>query len=116
MGSGGRSNFRSDQLTAKDNQNDAEARGLRFLRRLVTVLTLVMIAGMVVLVVLLWLRLSAPPSPAFPDSVTLPEGAVPQAVTRGEGFIAVVTTDGRIFILDPTGTEIIDEVTIRLPE
>lgn len=104
------------QLTRQNTQNDVEVRGLRLLRHLVTVLTLVMIAGIVIIVALLWLRLNAATVPAFPESLALPAGAVPQAVTRGEGFVAVVTEDGRIFILDPTGAEIFDEITVRLPE
>lgn len=104
------------QLTGQNTQNDAEVRGLRLLRHLVTVLTLVMIAGIVIIVILLWLRLDMGPAPAFPESLALPAGAVPQAVTRGEGFVAVVTEDGRIFILDPAGTRIFDEITVRLPE
>ena len=103
-------------MKRQTHQDDAEIRGLRLLRHLVTVLTLVMIAGIVLIVVLLWLRLNAPPAPTFPESLALPADAVPQAVTRGEGFIAVVTTDGRIFILDPAGTEVVDEITVRLPE
>lgn len=95
---------------------EAEARGLRLLRRLVTVLTAVMIGGIVLIVALLWMRLNAPPAPAFPETLALPEGAVPRAVTRGDGFLAVVTTDGRILILDPTGQRVLDEVTVRLPE
>lgn len=95
---------------------ETEARGLRLLRRLVTVLTAVMIAGIVIIVALLWIRLNAPAAPAFPDTLALPEGASPRAVTRGDGFIAVVTDDGRIFILDPSGQTVIDEVTVRLPE
>lgn len=91
-------------------------RGLTLLRRLVTVLTAVMIGGIILIVALLWVRLDAPPAPAFPASLALPEGAVPLAVTRGQGFIAVVTQDGRIFILDPSGEVVIDEVTVRLPE
>ncbi len=86
------------------------------LRRLVTTLTVVMIGGIVLIVALLWMRLNAPPAPAFPETLALPEGAVPLAVTRGDGFIAVVTEDRRIFILDPDGRSIVDEVTIGMPK
>lgn len=95
---------------------ESDARGLRLLRRLVTVLTLVMIGGIVLIVALLWLRLNAPPASVFPDSLALPGGAVPRAVTRADGFLAVVTEDARIFILDPAGTRVIDEITVTLPE
>ena len=95
---------------------ESDARGLRLLRRLVTVLTLVMIGGIVLIVVLLWVRLNAPPAAVFPETLTLPEGAVPGAITRGDGFLAVVTDDNRIFILDPTGQRVLDEITVTLPE
>ena len=47
---------------------------LRLLRRLVTALTVVMIAGFLVLIAALVMRLNAG-GPSLPDSVALPEGA-----------------------------------------
>ena len=96
-----------------DQLSEAEARRLTFLRRLVTVLTAVMIGGIVLIVALLAIRLNTPPAPAFPDELALPEGTVPTAVTRGDGFIAVVTEDSRILILDPTGSRVTQDITIR---
>jgi len=85
----------------------AELRGLRLLRVLVTVLTGTMIAGIVALVLLLYLRLpgSATPAapPALPDAIALPEGARAQAVTAGPGWWAVVTRAGDILIYDAGG-------------
>ncbi|MEM6408482.1 MAG: DUF6476 family protein [Pseudomonadota bacterium] len=85
----------------------AEPANLRFLRRLVTVLTAVMIAGVVVIVALLVIRLQTPPAPALalPETITLPEGAVAEAFTQGAGWYGVVTTDQRLLIFDSaTGT------------
>ncbi|WP_281955526.1 DUF6476 family protein [Pseudophaeobacter arcticus] len=73
---------------------------LKFLRRLVTTLTVVMIGGLVLVVSLLVIRLSAD-SPKLPGKITLPAGTTAQAVTFGSGWIAVVTTDNQILILDP---------------
>ncbi|MEM9707566.1 MAG: DUF6476 family protein [Pseudomonadota bacterium] len=94
---------------------ESEARGLRLLRRLVTVLTAVMIVGVSTIVVLLALRLNRPAPPMFPESMALPEGAVPQAVTRGEDFLIVVTEDGRILVFDPSGAELRQEITLDPP-
>lgn len=106
----------TESVRTMDQLPENDARALRLLRRLVTLLTLVMIGGIITITALLWMRLNAPAGPAFPETLVLPEGAVPQAVTRGDGFLAVVTEDARIFILDPTGAEVLDEITIRLPD
>lgn len=83
---------------------EAEARNLRFLRVLVTVLTAVMIVGLVTVVALLVIRLQAPsPGPAalmLPDEIALPEGATAQAVTQGRDWYAVVTGDDEILVFD----------------
>jgi hypothetical protein len=75
---------------------------LKLLRWLVTVLTLVMIAGFVVLIALLVTRFpAAPPAElALPETLALPEGARPAAFTRGRGWVAIVTEDDRILIYD----------------
>lgn len=81
-----------------------EPANLKFLRRLVTVLTAVMIAGVLVIIALLVIRLSERPAP-WPQEIALPEGTRAQAVTRGKGWVAVVTEDQRLLIFDPeTGT------------
>ncbi|MCR9124619.1 MAG: DUF6476 family protein [Rhodobacteraceae bacterium] len=82
-----------------DSPSEAEPANLRFLRRLVTVLTAVMICGVVVIVGLLVMRLSTP-APALPAAIALPEGARPLAFTQAPGWYAVVTTDDRILIYD----------------
>ena len=90
-----------------------EPANLRVLRILVTVLTTVMIVGLLVVVTLLVQRLRVPSVPV-PEALALPEGATPQAVTQGPGWWAVVTTDGRILIFDGAGT-LTDEVQVALP-
>lgn len=76
---------------------------IRFLKRLVTVLTATMILGVLAIVVLLVIRLNAVPGPALPAPVRLPEGVRATAVTAGEGWYAVVTDDGRILIYGTEG-------------
>lgn len=72
---------------------------LRFLRILVTVLTGVMLAGLILIIALIVIRFrdSAPP---LPEDITLPDGAVPVAVTLAEGMVLVVSEDGRLFVYD----------------
>ena len=78
-----------------------QAANLRFLRRLVTVLTATMILGLVTIVALLVIRFTtAPPPLRLPDTVTLPDGARPLAFTRGTGWYAVVTDADEILIFD----------------
>ncbi len=77
---------------------------IRFLKRLVTVLTATMILGVLAIVVLLVIRLNAVPGPVLPEAVRLPAGARAVAVTAGEGWYAVVTEDQRILVYGADGT------------
>lgn len=79
---------------------------LTFLRRLVTVLTIIMIGGVVTVVALLVIRLNTDPAPLpLPDRVTLPDGGKATAFTVGPDWYAVVTDDTQILIFDQvTGT------------
>ena len=89
-----------------DNSPDetVEPANLRFLRRLVTVLTAVMILGLLTVVGLLVMRLApSRPAVAVPPAIALPAGATALAVTAGPGWYAVVTTDNRILIFGSDG-------------
>ncbi|MBY6139203.1 hypothetical protein KUV26_07090 [Leisingera daeponensis] len=72
---------------------------IRFLRRLVTTLTVVMIGGLVVIISLLVIRLQSDDAP-LPSEIALPPGVKAEAVTLGRGWIAVVSGDDRILIYD----------------
>jgi hypothetical protein len=72
---------------------------LRFLRRLVTVLTAVMIVGILVVIASLVARLNGS-TPALPDQITLPSGAEARAFTQGPDWYAIVTTSDQILIYD----------------
>ena len=89
-----------------DIETPLEPANLRFLRRLVTVLTVIMIAGVVTVVALLVIRLNADPAPIpLPDQVTLPDGTTATAFTVGSDWFAVVTEADDILIFDQvTGT------------
>ncbi len=79
---------------------------LTFLRRLVTVLTIIMIGGVVTVVALLVIRLNADPAPLpLPDQVTLPDGTTATAFTVGSDWFGIVTENDEILIYDQvTGT------------
>lgn len=72
---------------------------LRRLQGLVTLLTVVMIAGFAVLIAALVLRLNAD-GPPLPDALDLPEGERAVAFTQGSDWVAVVTAGDEILIYD----------------
>lgn len=84
---------------------------LIYLKRLVTALAVVMIAGFLVLIGSLVIRLNADPLP-LPERITLPEGVTATAFTQGADWFAVVTSDNRILIYDRTTSALRQEVAI----
>ncbi|MEL7344232.1 MAG: DUF6476 family protein [Pseudomonadota bacterium] len=91
--------------------NPADLRGLRNLRMLVSILTGVMIIGMVTIMVLLIGRLRGPATPPIPPVITLPDGTTPVAVTYGPDWYAIATSDD-ILIYDESGA-LLHSVPIR---
>lgn len=92
-----------------------DARTIGFLKTLVTVLTVTMIAGVLTIIVLLVIRLqAAPPLPVLPDTITLPGGATPAAITFADGWIAVATADNRILVYARDGT-LLGEIGLTAP-
>lgn len=94
------------------SQPGSEPGNLRFLRRLVTTLTVVMIAGLLVIVALFVIRFSGS-RPPLPDAITLPDGAKAHAFTVGDGWYAVVTDDYRILIFDRTTGNLRQSIAIE---
>ena len=76
---------------------------------MVTVLTVVMIGGVLVLIFVLVTRLSDQ-GPTMPRSITLPDGSSAQAFTQGRGWYAVVTDAVDRRELDATLRVFCDEV------
>jgi hypothetical protein len=74
-----------------------EPANLRFLRRLVTVLTVVMIAGVILITSLIVIRYNQSAAP-LPDAITLPDGTTATAFTQARNWYAVVTEDDQILI------------------
>ena len=94
------------------SENAPEPANLRFLRRLVTVLTAVMIGGLVIVIALLVTRLTADGPLPLPDSIALPAGTQATAFTRGSDWNAVVTADDQILILDAKTGALIQTIQI----
>ncbi|MEO8531149.1 MAG: DUF6476 family protein [Deltaproteobacteria bacterium] len=74
---------------------------IRRLARLVTVLTVVMIVGMITVVGLLILKLNTGDALPVPQSLSVPDGAVVKAVTTTATEMIVLTED-RVLIYDRT--------------
>ncbi|MEM6618096.1 MAG: DUF6476 family protein [Pseudomonadota bacterium] len=81
----------------------SEPANLRLLRRLVTVLTAVMILGLLAVVVTFVMRFPTPGQVAVPEGLALPAGVTVAAYTQGPDWAAVVTDDGRILIFHNDG-------------
>lgn len=85
--------------------------GLRFLRQLVTVLTVVMIVGVVLIAALLVIRLNQP-TIAIPDQIILPAGTIAVSYTQTPNWFAVVTDENKILIFDLNG-QLTQEVDVK---
>lgn len=95
----------------KPDEEVAEPANLRFLRRLVTVLTATMIGGVLLIVVLIVIRFHDVP-PELPGRISLPDGAEALAFTQGPDWFAVVTTDDVILIFDRVTGELRQTISI----
>lgn len=96
-------------------EEDTLPPSLRFLKHLVTALTLTMIVGVIAIVALLVTRLPHLGSaPVIPPALVLPAGAEAAAVTMGSGWVAVVTKDDRILIFGSDGKPW-QEIAIKRP-
>ena len=85
--------------------------GLRFLRQLVTVLTVVMIVGVVLIAALLVIRLNQP-TLAIPDQIILPAGTIAVSYTQTPNWFSVVTDENKILIFDLNG-QLTQEVDVK---
>ena len=85
------------------------------LRVLVTVLSVVMIVGFIVLIALFVIRFKVT-QPPLPDEIALPQGAKATAFTRGDGWYAVVTDDQQILIYGAESGELVQTVNVTASE
>ncbi|CUH76341.1 hypothetical protein SAMN04488093_102733 [Tropicibacter naphthalenivorans] len=86
-------------MSSPEPEELPEPASLRFLRVLVTVLTGVMIAGITLILGLIWMSYSNARAP-LPEVITLPDGTEATAYTQGNDWYAVVTAEDEILIFD----------------
>ncbi|WP_281842731.1 DUF6476 family protein [Sinisalibacter aestuarii] len=91
---------------------EKDARLLRYLKTLVTALTVTMIAGFIVLIAVIVMRFNAEGTVPLPDQIALPDGVAATAITRGPDWLGVVTDDGRILIYGLDGTTLRQEIAV----
>ncbi|WP_258293988.1 DUF6476 family protein [Pseudosulfitobacter koreensis] len=84
---------------------------LKNLRRLVTLLTVTMIAGMAAIFVLMAIRLNSPTTPRLPERITLPDGTTPTAFAQTPQYIAI-TTPTQVLIYSADGKELKQTITL----
>ena len=96
-------------------QEIEEPAQLRFLRRLVTLLTAVMIGGVLLIITLLVIRLNDKPA-LLPELLVLPEGIEAKAVTMGESWYAVVTANDEILIYDRLTGKLRQRIQIEIAQ
>ena len=78
-------------------------RNLRFLQRLVTLLTVSMIVGILTIAALLAFKLRSE-NINFPQTLTLPDGTKPIAFTQTKDWYSVITDEDQILIYKNDGT------------
>lgn len=87
---------------------------LRFLRRLVTVLTVVMIGGVITIVALLVIRLNAPATPVFvaPGDFAVPEAVGVTGIAVMGDLTVLTGTDGVIRVYDSATRALVREIPV----
>jgi len=87
---------------------------LRFLQRLVTLLTVSMITGIIIIVALLAVKLRTE-SINFPQTVILPDGTKPIAFTQTKDWYSIITDADEVLIFKNDGT-LINSILIQEAE
>ena len=85
------------------NANIQLPRNLRFLQRLVTLLTVSMIGGILIITALLAFKLRSE-SINFPQTLVLPDGTKPIAFTQTKDWYSIITEANEILIYKNDGT------------
>jgi len=84
---------------------------LRFLQRLVTILTVSMIAGILIIAALLAFKLRSE-NLFFPEKLTLPDGTKPIAFTQTKDWYAIISDTNEVLIYKNDGT-LINSITVQ---
>ena len=93
------------------NANIQLPRNLRFLQRLVTLLTVSMIVGILTIAALLAFKLRSE-NINFPQTQTHPDGTKPKAFTQTKDWYSVITDKNEILIYKNDGT-LIKSITVE---
>ena len=93
------------------NANIQLPQNLRFLQRLVTLLTVSMIVGILTIAALLAFKLRSE-NINFPQTLTLPDGTKPIAFTQTKDWYSIVTEANEILIYKNDGT-LIRSITVQ---
>ena len=93
------------------NANIQLPRNLRFLQRLVTLLTVSMILGILTIATLLAFKLRSE-NINFPQTLTLPDGTKPIAFTQTKDLYSIISETNEILIYENDGT-LIKSITVQ---
>ena len=85
-----------------ENGQTPDEKTLRYLKALVTILTVTMILGFLTIVALFVMRFSEMSRTELPDQITLPDGTTASAFTQGDDWFAIVTQTNEILIYSRT--------------
>lgn len=86
-------------------------RTLKYLKWLVTALSVTMIVGFLTIVALFVMRFNDMDRLELPEGVVLPQGDSAAAFTHGDGWFAIVTDDDEILIF----SRLTGKLTQRIP-
>lgn len=93
-----------------------DAAMVRYLRLLVTVLTVTMIIGFIVIIAFFVTRFTRGADLSLPSAITLPEGAGAVAFTQGKDWYAVVSSAETILIYDRATGELRQTIKINISD
>ena len=93
------------------NGNIQLPQNLRFLQRLVTLLTVSMIVGILTIAALLAFKLRSE-NINFPQTLTLPDGTKPIAFTQTKDWYSIISETNEILIYKNDGT-LIKSITVQ---
>lgn len=96
-------------MAQDDNDRNGPAKAppeVVWLKRLVTGLAVVMGAGIIAIVAILWVRLGTAPEPMLPilpEGTEIPADVLPAAVTFARDWMVIVSDKGEILLFDRAG-------------
>lgn len=89
---------------------------VRYLRVLVTVMSVTMIIGFIVIVALFVTRFTRGSDVSLPETITLPTGAEAVAFTQGRDWYAVVSESDDILIYDRATAQLRQTIRIDIAQ